>query len=77
MATAEARNGDIVHIPFASEELRLQRSSGLLATDRVSAGRETWSRREVPEHILAADLMTLFGRIATGMSFPFGVLFRY
>jgi hypothetical protein len=33
---------------------------------------ETWSRREVPEHILAADLMTLFGRIATGMSFPFG-----
>jgi hypothetical protein len=29
------------------------------------------SRREAPEHILAADLMTLFGRIATGMSFPF------
>jgi hypothetical protein len=46
----------------------LAASAAWLASSRWPG---SMSRREAPEHILAADLMTLFGRIATGMSFPF------
>jgi hypothetical protein len=49
MATGEARKGGIAHIPFVSGELRLQRSSGLLATDRISEGRETWAASLHPQ----------------------------